>query len=137
MDYAALARKVAKTIAFVIAVLGPAMSAYHSSQGDGEARAQAAKNKAEAGYQVTRQAMQALEDRVLALEQVARHQQDLSIAPKRGKAPRRLPAPPGPIIPVTVNARPKALPADLDKAERQVYRQAPAPPPRSSDASPP
>lgn len=66
---------------------------------------QQTKNEAEAGYQVTRQAMEALEHRVLVLERV-RHQ-------RRSKAP--------------------ALPADLKQAEKVVFAAAPtapaAPPP--------
>lgn len=61
---------------------------------------QATKNEAEAGYQVTRQAMEALEHRLLVLE--------------RAKSHRRV-------------KPPAALPTDLKQAEKVVFKGAPVP----------
>lgn len=107
------AKVAVKIIAAAALAIGPAITAYRSAAGDAVAaassaaataaqRTQSTKNKAEAGYQVTRQAMEALERRVTDLER-----------PKKGHRPASPPAP----------VRPKSLPADLDKAERQVRAQ--------------
>lgn len=120
----------AKTGAVVIGILATsiigAVTSYRAAATDAQLRVQAGKDKAEAGYQLTKEAVvsdraerAALEKRVAALE--ARL---VGLAPDphrrlRGAMARR---PPVPLAPA-----PKALPADLDKAERQVYRGAPAP----------
>lgn len=122
-----LAKVAPRYIALIVAAVVPAITAYRSAAGDAQERAQSAKNKAEAGYQVTRAAMEALEHRVLVLEQAA-HQVQAPL-PKRG-------AHRPPPIPVAVTVHPKALPADLDKAERQVYRATQPRPTMTPDASP-
>lgn len=126
-DYVALAKLAGKAIGILGAAIIGLIPVYRSVTADGEARAQAAKNKAEAGYQVTRQAMEALEHRVLTLEQAAHAVQ---VAPPPRKGARRTP----PALPVAVIAHPRVLPADLDKAERQVYRGVPQSPAQGPDA---
>lgn len=120
------AKVAVKIIAAAALAIGPAITAYHSAAGDAATAAaaaaakaaqgtQATKNKAEAGYQVTRQAMEALEKRVTDLE---------SVRAKKGRKPAMAP-------------KPKALPPDLDKAERQVYRGGVQAPGASPDAGRP
>lgn len=106
------------------AVIGSGVLAYRSATDDAKVTTQAAKNKAEAGYQVTKEAMEALEGRVLQLEQAQR--QVVGDLHRRRGAARRVPV----AVPA---ASAKVLPADLDKAEHQVYRGAGAVP----DAGPP
>jgi hypothetical protein len=90
---------------------------------DGAVRSQVNKNKAEAGYQLTRQAVEALEARQAELEQEVRtlraHQSAMS--PNRLHPPTRPPPPP------QEPSSPTRLPSDLDKAERKVYGAQPAP----------
>lgn len=116
-DPVAVARQAAKIITIAAAVITGLIPVYKSLTADSEARSQAAKNRAEAGYQLTKQAMEDLQHRVLTLEQAA-HAVQATPPPKKGA---RRPPPP---VPVAVTIHPKALPADLDKAERQVYRSA-------------
>lgn len=123
--YIVLAKVAAKVIAILAAAIVSAVTAIRAASYDAQEKAQAAKNKAEAGYQVTRAAMEAIEHRVLVLEQAARQAQQPA---KKGTRK------PAPVVPVTVTPRPKPLPGDLDKAEKQVYRGAPSPPP--PDAAP-
>lgn len=117
----------AKTAAAVIAVLVPviigAVTAYRVATADAQVRVQASKNKAEAGYQVTKEVVQTQEKRIAELEATVRllvAQQHP--AARRGSRPRPITPSPAPAV------ASRALPADLDKAEKQVYRgAAPAP----------
>jgi hypothetical protein len=121
----ALAKLGGRWAAIIITAIVTAVGAYRSASSDASARVQESKNKSEAGYQVTRQAMEAVERRVLTLEQAIR-----TIESRRPPA-RRGPARPAPAPTVTIApARPAQLPGNLDIAERQVYRgEAPAPRP--------
>lgn len=115
------AKSAGKWITYVggalIAMLVPAITAHQLAVSEGKSAAakvaattvdlaaqaktqgQQTKNEAEAGYQVTRQAMEALEHRVLVLER--------STHRRRVKAPA-------------------ALPTDLKQAEKVVFAAAPA-----------
>lgn len=128
----------ARTIAAVIGVLVPAIIAavvaYRTAAIDTEARVQATKNKSEAGYQVVKEYSQTQGQRIGELEATVRSlvaQQQHPPAPaKRGaRRPAALPTPAAPKVP-------KALPADLDKAERQVYRGVAATVTPAADAAP-
>ncbi len=77
-----------------------------------EATARQAKNASEAGFQVTKEYVTSLEHRLTVLE----------LAAKRAQRPSRRP------IPVVATPKPKPLPADLNKAEAQVYKVAPPAP---------
>jgi hypothetical protein len=130
---------VAKVVAGVLAVIVPALvgavSTYRIGAQETQERVQSSKNKSEAGYQVTRQAVEALEKRMLLLEQGLRKVE----APPKPKGARPAhrggPLPPAPPPPVAV----KQLPSNLDLAERQVYRgvAAPSTPAPTVDAAPP
>ncbi len=104
------------------------MTAYRSLAEEARARAQAAKQLAEDGFQVTREAMvadraakAALERRVAEVEQAMRagspdpHRRLRGAVVHRPSPPVVPPAPP-----------PRELPRNLDEAQRQV--RAPAPP---------
>ena len=129
---------VAKLAAVIMPILGAAAglaykAAVSTATGDAKGTSQQVKNKSEAGYQVTREEVSAhgaellaLRSRVLALEAAAARP-----VVKKGAKPVRKPVPPAAFSP-------KALPPDLDKAEKQVYSgavAAPAPAPHL-DASP-
>lgn len=112
----------------LITILLPAITAHQLAVSEGKSAAakvaattvdlaakaksdgQQTKNEAEAGYQVTRQAMEALEHRVLVLE--------------RAKSHRRVRAP----VP---------LPTDLKQAEKVVFAGAPAPSAPTPAVAPP
>jgi hypothetical protein len=113
------------------AVVPLAIGSYHSLAEEARTRAQAAKQFAEDGYQVTREAFQtdradraALERRVAELELALRASSPDPHRRVRGAAVRRPVSPP--VVPAT--PPPKALPRDLDQAQRQVQRQISAPP---------
>jgi hypothetical protein len=126
------------------AVVPLAIGSYHSLADEAAARAQSAKQLAEDGYQVTREAVTtdraaraALERRVAELEQALRAGSPDPHRRVRGATSRR------PVSPLVVPATPapRALPRDLDQAQRQVQRQvsappAPVPPPPRGDAAP-
>lgn len=106
-------------VASALAV-APALTAYRSAAEEARSRAQNVKDKSEAGYQVTKEAMQALDKRIADLESSVRQllgQQHP--AARRGSRPRPI-TPPAPPVPA------KALPNDLDKAKEQVYKGAAA-----------
>jgi len=132
----------AKLTALVIGIIVPSiagsMSAISAAKATAEAQSHAVKQKSEAGFQVTKAAVEELQARVLVLEQAARRAQAAEARAKRPKQARaQPPLPPAPTVAVT--ERPKALPRDLDKAERQVYQGAPTSQPpaaRASDAAP-
>jgi hypothetical protein len=120
-DYVAMAKMAAKVLAVLVTAILSAVTAYKTATSDAAAQVQASKNKSEAGYQITKEAMEELQHRVLVLEQAAhRAETDAHLAAHKGK-PIRKPAPPPAVV---VTASPKPLPADLDKAERQIYKGA-------------
>lgn len=132
----AFAKAMAKAAPYIAAViaaigsgLGGGIGAYRAAVEKAAERSQAVKNRAESGYQVTRQAVVELQSRVLVLEQAAKRAQVVEnrAKPATPAARRRLPPlPPAPQV--AVNAHPKPLPRDLDRAERQVTQaQPPAP----------
>jgi hypothetical protein len=130
----AAAKMVARVLAVIVPALVASIGAYHKATSDAgvdaKVQTQGTKNKAEAGYQVTSHALEALEHRVLVLEQSAAHQ---AAARKPAPAPRghRPTLPPAP-APAAAPVRP--LPPNLDQAERQIARATPAP--ASAPASP-
>lgn len=131
INYRALAKVAGKWAGVAGAAIAAAVGAYRSAASESKDLGQAVKNKSEAGYQVTRHAYEALEARLAAVEAVQRRPVELPPA-RRGprSAPRKL-------APVPAAPRPRALPTDLDKAERQIYPRAvpPAAAP-SPDAAP-
>ena len=136
----AAAKMAAKVIAVITPALIGAVSAYKSATSETQVRVQSSKNKSEAGYQVTRQAVEALEQRVLVLEERA-HRAELAAAKAKPPRPTHrggLPAPPAPPPPPSAPMA-KQLPANLDVAERQVYKgvTAPSSPRALMDAGPP
>jgi hypothetical protein len=122
-----IARAAAKWLAAAVLAIVTAVGTYRSATGDAQIRVQATKNKAEAGYQVTRQAYEALEHRVAELEAAARK---IAGDAHRAHGPRHAAPPPAPPAPVKA---PRPLPTDLDKAARQIYQGAPAPAPLLHD----
>lgn len=133
-DWIPSRKDVGKFIAFLIPAIISGWTANHAASGDGEARAQAAKQLAEDGYQDVRKRVTALEKQVWVLETAARAIQ-VAAPPRRTGARRAPPAPA--IIPVTVTPRPKPLPANLDEVQRQINRPNPAPPAApKTDATP-
>jgi hypothetical protein len=127
-----LARIGVGILAAAALAIAPAITAYRSAVGDAQVRTQQVKDKSEAGYQVTRPRLEALEREVAEqgriLRQLAGQQHP---AARRGSKPRLPPAVPPPPAPP-----PKALPHDLDQAQRQVYAPAPPPPAPRGDAAP-
>jgi hypothetical protein len=111
---------VARLAAMIMPIIGAAAgltykAAVSAATGDAKDGQQRVKNKAEGGYQLTRNELDAhatellaLRSRVLALEQAAARP-----VVKKGVKPVRKPPP--------AAFRPKSLPSDLDKAEKQVY----------------
>lgn len=130
-DPVAAAKLAAKVIAVIVPALLGAFGAYHKAASDAavdtKARVQISKDKAEAGYQFTAHALEALERRVLGLEQAA-HRQELArkVPTRPGRRPP--PAPPAPPAAATV------LPPNLDQAQRQIAKPAPPVPPPPADA---
>jgi hypothetical protein len=118
-----LARIAVGLIAGAVVTIGSAVTTYRVAAGDAQARTQQVKDKAESGYQVTKEAVGDHDKRIAALEATVRQLAQQQHPPaRRGSKPRALPPPqPAP--------RPaKALPSDLDQAQRQVYKGAPAAP---------
>lgn len=132
-DWVATAKVTAKVIGILASAIVAAVVSYRTAVGDFQARAQVVKDKSEAGYQVSRDALQAHDRRLAELELLVRRlaaQQHPDA--RRGSRPR--PVSP-PVVPAT--PAPKALPRDLDQAQRQVYAPpAPAPPSPRGDAAP-
>lgn len=124
-----LLKIVAGILVGAVAAIAPSIAAYRSAAGEAQERAQVVKDKSEAGYQVTKDAMEALERRLAELERVTRQLAGQQHPPARRGSKPRAPAPPPPPAP-----RPRALPNDLDQAQRQVYRGAPPTP--APDAGP-
>lgn len=119
-DWPATARWVGAFAGVVISAIVSATASYRTASTETQARVQSSKNKSEAGYQVTRQAVEALEQRVLVLEERA-HKAEVATAKAKPPRPAHrggLPAPPAPPPPAPPA---KQLPANLDVAERQVY----------------
>jgi hypothetical protein len=144
-DWVATARLWAKVVGILASAIVAAMFTIWTAAGDAKARAQSAKQLAEDGYQVTKEAVQsdraaraALERRVAELELALRAGSPDPHRRVRGAISRR------PVSPLVVPATPppRALPRDLDQAQRQVQRQVsappapPAPPPPRGDAAP-
>jgi hypothetical protein len=142
ISWVGAAKKIAKVLLVLAPALGGAVTSYRTAATDTRERVQATKNKSEAGYQVTRQAVEALEQRVLVLEERA-HKAEVAVA--KAKPPRTahrgigLPAPPAPPPPSPLPQRVKQLPSNLDLAERQVYNgvATPSPPRALLDAGAP
>lgn len=120
--YITAAKVIAKVIAIIVPAIVGAIIAVKTAITDAAARSQANKNKAEAGYQLTRQALEALEARQAQIEQELRALKTAPPAAAAKHAPVHKALPP-PAIPPP----PHQLPSDLDKAERQVYRQSRGP----------
>ena len=129
----------ARILAVAIPVLLGALSAYSKATSDATSdadtgaaiRVKVAKDSAEAGYQFTSKAFEALQHRVLVLEQAAARQALVRKPVVHGHRPTLSPSP----VPVSVAVR---LPSNLDEAARQITRGTPpAPPPTSSDAGQP
>lgn len=110
----------AKWIAGALLIIGPAVGssigAYRVNKAEtaekvaaAEAKAQQAKNASEAGFQLTKEYVLALEHRISVLELAAKRAQ-----PTGGRVRRP--------VPVATVPRPAPLPADLNKAEAQVYK---------------
>jgi len=134
-----------RTVAKALGILAPALAAavvasvgaYKTAVDETRAKSQEVKNKSEAGYQVTKPALEALERRVLVLEEAARRMQVATEAAHpeaRAKARHRAASTLPPPVPVVVNAHPRPLPSNLDEAERQIYRGAPPSPPADGGA---
>ncbi len=128
------ARAWAQALGILVAALAAAtpfvVTAYRSLAEEARVRAQAAKQLAEDGYQVTKEALQAdraakaqLEKRVAELEQALRAGTPDPHRRLRGALARR---PPPVVAAVPV---PRALPGNLDQAQRQLARKATAPEP--------
>jgi hypothetical protein len=108
----------AKVAGVLASALGASWVAVRSAADDARARAQIVKDKSEAGYQVTRAAMEDLEHRLAAAELAIHRLEVASPRPRGPGAPRRPIASPAP----SSAPPPKPLPPDLDQAQRQVYR---------------
>lgn len=131
LDPVAVARVARK----VLLILTPAVAglvatvwvAIHAVAGDAEARVQKVDRGARAGYKLTvegtaerDQRMVGLEHRLAAAELAVRRLEVAVRSGSRGTPRRPMPGPapaPAPVLPP-----PKALPPDLDQAQRQVYR---------------
>jgi hypothetical protein len=125
----------AKLLAAVIGIVAPVVTTqivtYRTATAEAQQRSQEVKDKAEAGYQVTRPAIEALERRVQQLEEALRREQAATAAAKAAaKAsphPKHLlPAPPPPPLHIVPAKAPPVLPGDLDQAQRQIYKTMPA-----------
>lgn len=129
--YVALAKTAAAMVGVVVPVIIGAITAYRAAAAEAQLRVQATKDKAEAGYQLFLKDAEAKETRIRELEATVRQLAAQQHPPaRRGSRPRPISPPPPP-------AAPKALPTDLDKAQKQIYQGgggAAAPAPR--DASP-
>jgi hypothetical protein len=136
LDYVALAKTAAKIAVVIvpsIISIVAAVQTYRSGRLDASEKAQATKDKAESGYQVTRHAVEELEHRVLVLETAAKRTETVAhqVVAAKGKPLRKqLPAP------AVVVTRARPLPGDLDKAERAVLRTMAGPPPAQAPPSP-
>jgi hypothetical protein len=118
-----LARIAVGIIAGAVVTIGSAITTYRVAADEVKTRTQAVKDKSEAGYQVTKEAVADLDKRIAELERVVRQLAAQQHPPaRRGSKPRALPPPPQPA------PAPKALPPDLDQAQRQVYKGAPLAP---------
>jgi hypothetical protein len=124
----AAAKMAARVLAVIVPALVGAVATYHKATSDAgvdaKVQVQGSKDKAEAGYQVTSHALEALEHRVLVLEQAAAHQAAQRKPPPRGPRPAPAPVTPKPLPP---------LPPNLDQAAKQITR---ATPPAPAPASP-
>jgi hypothetical protein len=121
---------VAPAIVAIVSSILAAVSAVRTAAGDAQAGNQVVKNKSEAGYQVLLHEVAELRARLAAVELAQRR--PVELPPRRGpkSAPRKLA-----LVPPT--PRPKALPSNLDIAERQVYLRGMTPPAAPSpDAAP-
>jgi type IV secretory pathway VirB6-like protein len=122
-----IARAAAKWLAAAVLAIVTAIGTYRSATGDAQIRVQATKNKAEAGYQVTRQAYEALEQRVAELEAAARR--SAGDAHRPHGAPRR-PAPRRRDLRHPLPSSPRArCPPTSTRRLAQVRQAAPAPAP--------
>lgn len=130
VDWVTLAKVAAKVIGIVTTAIIAAIVAYQTAISDAQIRAQAAKQLAEDGYQVTRPVVDGHDRRIRELEATVRALSAQQHPPaRRGSKPRPLPTP-APVTPTP----PKALPKDLDQAQRQILAK-PAPlAPRAADA---
>lgn len=118
-------------VAAFIAVIS-SIHAYQAASADAKARAQKTKDLSEAGFQVTKHAVEELQARVQVLERAAKRAEDESARQvKARRSPRRSPVVPLAPIPVVVS-RAKALPSNLDTAKAVVYPQQPAREPRDA-----
>lgn len=122
----AAAKVLARVLAIVVPTLLGAIASYHKATSDAgvdaKVQVQTSKDKAEAGYQVTSHALEALEHRVLVLEQTAARQTAARKVVVHG--PR--PAPPAALV---VPRPVPPLPPNLDQAAKQIAKAPPAPPP--------
>jgi hypothetical protein len=122
-DPVAVAKLAAKVAAVIVPAILSAVAAYRSAAGETVTRVQVSKDSAEAGFQVTKHAVEELQVRMLALEQ-ALAKRAAAEAPPRTRRSK----PPAPVV---LPKPPVPLPNDLDKAKQQVYSTvaAAAPPP--------
>ena len=126
--YVAWAKLLAKVLGILAPVVVSNVVTYRTAISDASATSQVVKDKAEAGYQVTRPAIEGLERRVQVLEEAVRRQEIAAAAQKAASArlgahprPRLMPAPSAPPLRV-VPTKPAALPGDLDEAQQQVEK---------------
>lgn len=112
-----------------VVTIGSAITTYRIAADDSRLRTQQVKDKAESGYQVTKEAVGDHDKRIAALEATVRQLSAQQHPPaRRGSRPR-------PITPVAPATPPsKSLPSDLDKAQKQVYQAVALP--ASRDAAP-
>lgn len=127
-----LARIGVGLIAGAVVTIGSAITTYRVAADEVKTRTQQVKDKAESGYQVTKEAVGDHDKRIAALEATVRQlSAQQHPAARRGSRPRPIAPPPPP-------AATKVLPPDLDKAQKQVYQGVAAATvaPASRDATP-
>jgi uncharacterized protein HemX len=113
----------------VVAALAvaPAFGAYFTAAGNARTEAQVVKNKAESGYQVTRDAVAELQERI------AQHDNEIAALKRAVRAGSKRLATTAVKVVVQQTAPPPApLPTSLDKAAEAK----PAPPPEPAKAGP-
>lgn len=103
-------------VASIIGVLG-AIHAYQKANEEAKAQDQQTKNKAEAGFQVAKHAIEELQAWRIAHEAEHAAEKAKAAAAVQARRPARFRRPPAPIV-VTA---PRPLPSNLDVAQRQIY----------------